>query len=311
MKKKIISALFGIAVGDALGVPVEFDIREDLQVNLITEMTGYRTHNQPLGTWSDDSSLSFCLAEALIGGFDLNRIAENFVKWYKNAYWTPHNEVFDIGGTTRIAIQKIQKGEQPEMAGGIGKYDNGNGSLMRILPLLFYIKDKPIEERYRLTSLVSSITHRHIRSVIACFLYLEYARYILETNDKFLAFEKLQNETSIFINSLDIDLTELSYFDNILKLKINERDINEIITSSYVIHTLEASLWCFLNTDDYQSAVLKAVNLGEDADTTGAVTGGLAGLFYEVNSIPPEWLEVLVKNEEILDLAIRFSNSLE
>ena len=311
MKKKIISALFGIAVGDALGVPYEFEIREDLEENLITEMIGNGTHNQPAGTWSDDSSMTFCTAEALIGGFDLNRIAENFVNWYENAYWTPNNEVFDVGDSTRIAIGNLQNGEQPDMAGGIGNFDNGNGSLMRILPLLFYIKDKPLEERYNLTSLVSSITHRHIRSIIACFIYLEYARYILETNDKLLAYEKLQKETSQFLMSLDINENELSHFDRILKSNINEYDINEILSSGYVIHTLEASLWCFLNTDDYQSAVLKAVNLGEDTDTTGAVTGGLAGLFYEVNSIPPEWLEVLVKNEEILDLAIRFSNSLE
>jgi ADP-ribosylglycohydrolase len=124
----------------------------------------------PAGTWSDDSSLAFCLTEALTQEFNLNTIGQNFVKWYHENYWTPHGNVFDIGIATRQAISRLAKGESPELAGGFDESDNGNGSLMRILPLLFYLLDKPINERYDITKKVSSITHGHIRSVTACLI---------------------------------------------------------------------------------------------------------------------------------------------
>lgn len=137
--KQIKSALLGVAVGDALGVPVEFKSRQEISQNPVTTMIGYGTHNQPPGTWSDDSSLTFCLAEALTNDFCLDEIGQNFVKWYNENYWTPNGEVFDIGGTTKQAILRIAKGENPELAGSSKETDNGNGSLMRILPLLFYL----------------------------------------------------------------------------------------------------------------------------------------------------------------------------
>jgi hypothetical protein len=145
---QIKSALFGVALGDALGVPVEFNSRETLRKKPVTDMVGYSTYNLPPGTWSDDSSLTFCLAEALTEGFDLNTIGRNFVRWAHENYWTPRGHVFDIGIATQKAIYKLSKGEEPELAGGIEDRDNGNGSLMRILPLLFYILDKEIYERF-------------------------------------------------------------------------------------------------------------------------------------------------------------------
>ena len=182
---EIKSALLGVAVGDALGVPVEFNSRQTITQNPVTDMIGYGTYNLPPGTWSDDSSLTFCLAEALTQDFDLNTIGQNFVKWYQDDFWTPRGRVFDIGMATRQAIARLAKGEQPEFAGSFDETDNGNGSLMRILPLLFHVQDKPINERYEITKKVSSITHRHIRSVIACFYYLEFAKQIFEGKEKF------------------------------------------------------------------------------------------------------------------------------
>jgi ADP-ribosylglycohydrolase len=156
------SVLFGVAIGDALGVPVEFFPRHIIRDNPIKDMKGYGTHNQPPGTFSDDSSLTFCLAEALTEDFDLNTIGQNFVKWLFEKYWTAHGTVFDVGNGTRDAIALLAKGTRPDLAGGIDSYSNGNGSLMRIAPLLFYIKDRSIEERYTITKLVSSITHGHV-----------------------------------------------------------------------------------------------------------------------------------------------------
>ncbi|OQY95076.1 MAG: hypothetical protein B6D37_06810 [Sphingobacteriales bacterium UTBCD1] len=156
---KIKSALLGAAVGDTLGVPFEFKSRKAIVQNPVTDMTGFGTYNMPAGTWSDDSSLSFCLAKALTQGFDLKAIAENFIKWYRDNFRTPLGTIFDIdiGITTRQAIMRLEQGEQPVLAGGFDETENGNGSLMRILPLLFYIHEKPVNERYKITKQVSSI----------------------------------------------------------------------------------------------------------------------------------------------------------
>lgn len=308
--KKIKSALFGVAVGDALGVPVEFKSRLSISKNPVTDMIGYGTYNLPAGTWSDDSSLTFCLAEALTQGFDLNVIGQNFVKWKHENYWTPHGYVFDIGIATSKAISKLAKGEEPEFAGGFNETDNGNGSLMRILPLLFYLLDKPINERFEITRKVSSITHGHIRSVIACFYYLEFAKQIFEGKDKFEIYKNLQTEIPNHLTSLAIDQSEIAKFDRLLKGDIAKLNENEIQSSGYVLHTLEASIWCLLTTDNYKDAVLKAVNLGEDTDTTGAVTGGLAGLIYGLESIPEKWLQQIARYDDIENLAERLADKI-
>lgn len=307
---KIKSVLFGVAVGDALGVPVEYQNRETISKNPVTDMIGYGTYNLPAGTWSDDSSLAFCLAEALTQYFDLNTIGQNFVKWYYENYWTPHGHVFDIGIATRQAILRLAQGEKPELAGGFEETDNGNGSLMRILPLLFYLLDKPINERYDITKKVSSITHGHIRSIIACFYYLEFAKQIFEGKDKFEIYRNLQIEISNHLTSLSINPTEIAKFDRLLKDDISELDENEIQSSGYVLHTLEASIWCLLATDNYKEAVLKAVNLGSDTDTTGAVTGGLAGLLYGLDDIPKKWLQQIAKYNDIETLAERLNEKI-
>ena len=305
------SALFGVAIGDALGVPVEFKSRETILQKPVTDMIGYGTYNLPPGTFSDDSSMTFCLAEALTHDFDLHRIGGNFVKWYHENFWTARGEVFDIGIATREALNRIAKGEQPEFAGSTDASSNGNGSLMRILPLLFYIKDLPISERYEITKKVSSITHGHIRSVISCFYYLEFARNILLAKDKFEIYQNLQTEIRDFLNSLPINPHEIFLFDRLLKADISDLAEHEILSSGYVLHSLEACIWCLLTTANYKEATLKAVNLGEDTDTTAAITGGLAGLLYGSDSIPKSWMEQLACKEDIEDLAERLVKNLE
>jgi ADP-ribosylglycohydrolase len=309
-KNNIKSALFGVAVGDALGVPVEFKSRNTIMQNPITDMIGFGTYNLPPGTFSDDSSLTFCLAEALTEEFDLNIIGKNFVKWVTENYWTPRGSVFDIGIATRQAIDRLAKGEKPDLAGGFDVSSNGNGSLMRILPLVFYIFDKPISERYQITKQVSSITHGHIRSVIACFYYLEFARQIILGVDKFEIYENLKAEISNHLNSLSINPSEISLYQRILKENVYKLTDQEISSSGYVLHTLEASIWCLLTTENFREATLKAVNLGEDTDTTGAVTGGLAGLLYGYDNIPQTWTESIARKTDIENLTERLNNKI-
>lgn len=303
--KLIKDALFGLAVGDALGVPVEFESRYVLEQHPVTDMVGYGTHNQPPGTWSDDSSLSFCLAEALTQDFDLAVVSENCKKWLYLNDWTPWGEVFDVGMATRRAIQRLVIGTPPTLAGGFEENDNGNGSLMRILPLVFYIKDKEIQERYLITKEVSSITHAHVRSVVACFYYLEFARLLLEGNDKLAIFRSLQTSIPPFLQSLQINPAEVALYDRLLKEDIYTLPADAISSSGYVLHTLEASIWCLLTTSSYKEAVLKAVNLGGDTDTTGAVTGGLAALLYGYDNIPASWINQLARKDDIEQLANR------
>lgn len=193
MIDSIRTVLFGVAIGDALGVPYEFNSRDLMKRNPCLGMIGHGTHNQPAGTWSDDSSLTFCLAEALTEEeFDLSVLGQNFVRWMDEGYWSARGEVFDIGITTAEAIRRLENGIPALASGSYSEASNENGSLMRCLPAMFQIHNLPTEERFELTRQVSSITHGHIRSVIACFYYLEFAGLLLDGVDKFEAYHRLQ-----------------------------------------------------------------------------------------------------------------------
>ena len=308
------NGIWGLVVGDALGVPVEFKSRDFLKQNPLTDMIGFGTYNQPKGTWSDDSSLALCLADELTKGLNLQEIGNSFVKWFYENHWTPHGEVFDIGISTREAIVRLKKGEKAEIAGSWKENSNGNGSLMRILPLLFEVQEiKNQKEKYELIKRVSSITHRHIRSCLACFYYLEIASF-LSSEVKYPITEayKVANHSLLKLTQdLGINPTEVKLFERITNGKLNQLKENEIQSSGYVIHTLEASIWCLLTTKSYKDAVLKAVNLGEDTDTTGSVVGGLAGLYYGINSIPKEWTDKIARKKDIEELTNKLSDKYE
>lgn len=311
MKNRIESGLFGVAIGDALGVPIEFKSREKLKLNPVVDMMGFMSWNQPPGTFSDDSSLAFCTAESLCKGYDIEDMAQTFVKWMQEGYWGAHHKVFDIGGTTRYSLARVVKGESARNSGNFFEEDNGNGSLMRILPLVFYLQqEKDVEVIYKKVKEVSSITHAHFRSVFACFIYVVYCLEILKDKDKFEAYKEMQNVVAKFLESKEFNPIEIGLFDRILKNDISAYPENEIHSSGYVLHSLEASFWCFLNSDSYKETVLKAVNLGEDTDTTGAIAGGLAGIYYGIENIPQKWIDNLVRSNDIKDLAERLSQKI-
>lgn len=176
-RNKVLDGIFGVCVGDALGVAVEFTPRSTLKEEPVTDMIGHRTpHFQPPGTWSDDSSLMLCLADSLCHGLDYHDMADRFCRWYHEGYWTPHGTVFDVGGATRIALLRLKQGVEPTQAGGTGEYDNGNGSLMRILPLAYYVRTiSDMNTRFSLIHNASAITHAHPRSKMACGIYIQFA----------------------------------------------------------------------------------------------------------------------------------------
>lgn len=319
MKNMVKGGIFGVCVGDALGVPVEFKRREELKRFPVVDMRAFGTHHQPAGTWSDDSALTLCLADCLYKGYSLDKIGQSFVKWLNYGHWSAHGKVFDVGIATSQAIHRISKGNSPVFCGGKSETDNGNGSLMRILPLLFYIKDFNIEKRFDVIKDVSSITHGHIRSILSCFIYLEFALKILKGKNKREAYKTMQYTVKNFLDNNPIcSQEEMERFHRILELKVRDFNIEpllilqeeEISSSGYVLSSLEASLWCFLNTETYSEAVLKAVNLGEDTDTTAAITGGIAGIYYGFESIPEEWISVLARREDIEKLCDKLNGKL-
>jgi ADP-ribosyl-[dinitrogen reductase] hydrolase len=302
------SAILGLAVGDALGVPVEFMSREALQKNPVKILREFGTHKQPKGTWSDDSTMTFCLIEMLAEGYNLRNLGNHFVNWYRDAYWTPHGVVFDMGNTTRQAIRQLEIGAvSPQDAGGKDIQSNGNGSLMRILPLIFYTKDMPIEERWKITSDVSALTHGHFIARFSCFIYLEYARLLLQGKNALEAYQQVISIVNDFIRTQDFPKEQLEIFDRILSAstplyKLPRKEIN---SGGYVIDSLEASFWCVLNHQNYSETVLAAVNLGRDTDTTGAITGGLAGILYGEEGIPMTWVAYLARFNDIINLIAR------
>ena len=307
---KILAGLMGVCIGDALGVPVEFSTREELSKQPVIDLNGQNCWHELPGTWSDDSSLTFCLADALCESFSLQAIADSFCNWYYDRHWTARGKVFDIGITTQMAIEKLRKGASPLQSGDTVERSNGNGSLMRILPLAYYHQIWDFQLLIDRVHQVSSITHAHPRSQMACGIYISIAIALLEHNNPLSAYRLGLDRIEPIYQKYPYS-SEKSHFDRIFSREIDRLPVTEINSEGYVIDTLEASLWCFLNTSSYQEAVLTAVNLGEDTDTTAAVTGGLAGIYYGIESIPTEWMNAIARQEDIIALANRFEDSID
>lgn len=303
--------IIGLAVGDALGVPAEFKSRYELSRYPIVDMIGDGTYNMPVGTWSDDTSMTLATIHSIIetGTIDTNDIASKFLKWFRNAEYTATNECFDIGRTTLQALAKFElQLDDASNCGGSNEYDNGNGSLMRILPIAYYIYYNGItdnQEIYNLVKQVSSITHAHEISVLGCYIYVRYILLLLDGKDKIQAYKELK----------DIDYNmfsdySLSKYNRFLKDNIQDADEDNISSSGYVVSTLEATMWLFLNSNDYNTTILKAVNLGEDTDTVAACVGGLLGIYYGIESIKDSWKQNLKKYEYISSLCDSFDKAI-
>jgi len=303
---RILGGLWGAIIGDALGVPVEFTSRDERRRDPVTDMRGYGTHHQPPGTWSDDSSLLLCTVEALCEQeYRPERIAELFLAWQDRGHWTPHGTVFDIGIATSAALARIRRGVAPEEAGGAGERDNGNGSLMRILPVALRYADAPIEEMLFMAHRISALTHRHPRSQMACGLYCIMAKGLLYGLTPGEAYRFMIEEGQRCYNMVPFN-REMPHFARVLAGELASVPVDDIASSGYVVHTLEASLWCLLVTGSFEDAVLTAVNLGDDTDTTGCVVGGLAGLVFPSVVLKSCWKQALVQQESISSMLNSF-----
>lgn len=295
-KDRILGGLWGSLVGDALGVPVEFKDRATVQLDPVKDMREFGTHKQPRGTWSDDSSMLLCTADSLVNHeFSLADMGDRFVRWMNEEIWTAHGDVFDMGGTTCTALMRIAKGIPADEAGGRHEDSNGNGSLMRIMPAVLRFAAEPLESYSSRLEKVSAITHGHARSRMACVFYGLMVRQLLLGVPPQAALDSARAE---FAGCYERS-PEFSRFNHILEDDLALLPEGEVVSTGYVLHTLHASLWCLLTTENYCDCVLKAVNLGGDTDTTGCVAGGLAGVAYGMKSIPADWMHVLARKGDV------------
>ncbi len=265
-------AVYGLAVGDALGVPFEFKARGTFRA---TGMVGFGTHRQQPGTGSDDTSMTLAPVYSIkrAGGIDLDDMMDCFQSWLHEGDFTVEGKVFDVGGTTSTAISH-RKGED-------GQWSNGNGSLMRIVPLAFL----PDVSRGQVES-VSALTHAHEISKEACVIFVGAARGLLAGKT---VMEAVGEGFSLSKNPVFGRLPSID--------QVSARDIK---SSGYVVDTLEAAVWAAATTKSYEECVLRAVNLGEDTDTVGAVAGALAGILYGWEGIPKKWIAGL-RNRPLID----------
>ena len=317
MANHVLAGIMGLCVADALGVPVEFMDRETLKRNPVTGMRSCGTHYQPAGTWSDDTSMTLCLVDSLIKGLDYEDIMTKFLKWLDEAAYTPHGEVFDVGNTTTKALMRFSRGIPPLECGGTTERDNGNGSLMRILPIVFYLQSVygtdfcETDEAFEIIHNVSAMTHAHKRSQIACGIYVSVASMLMEGANLGIAVETgIHKAIEYYRNHLGFS-GELYHYERLIRKDFAELDETEIRSSGYVVDTLEAAIWCLLGTRSFKDCVLKAVNLGGDTDTVAAVAGGLAGLYYGYESIPDDWLSVIAKRDYVERLCNGLHGSLD
>ena len=307
------SSIMGFVVGDALGVPVEFSSKKQMQEHPLTDMEEYGTHNQPIGTWSDDSSMTLATIDSINekGKIDYNDIMKKYSEWKRTAKYTATDKLFDIGITTSNAIGRYNRGEMnPTECGDYGLNNNGNGSLMRSLPIAIYLANSNLSEneKTKIVNEYSSMTHAHEISRLGCKIYCDFIEGLIKNNfDKVKALDTIKNKNyKKFYSNETINL-----YRRVLDGTIcNEREEN-IKGSGYVLHTLEASVWAIMTTDNYSDAVLKSINLGEDTDTVGAITGSLAGMIYGYSNIPNKWLNNIKKRDEVEKISDTFSNMIE
>lgn len=289
-------ALWGFIIGDAYGVPMEFMARDTFKVD---DMIGYGCWDVPAGTWSDDSAMTLITIEHLINDTSLADLKQAFCDWAYRGYWTYNDEPsFDVGLTISEVLNRWEKNGPFEQAKTDEK-SNGNGALMRILPIALYSYKRSIEERY--VKDYATLTHGHIRSTLCCMHYTYVVHHLM---DGMTVAQSLENANQQLRSLLNDYPNEKPHFERIFSISALTRD--DINSNGYVIHTLEAVYWSMLNSSSYYDTIFNAVHLGGDTDTVAAIAGGLAGIYYDELNVPEDWMELIPKRDDIDKLLDRF-----
>jgi len=286
--------LLGLAVGDAVGTTVEFKPRGSFSP--VTDMVGGGVFGLKPGQWTDDTSMALCLATSLITkkGFDPVDQMDRYWDWCKNGYLSSTGRCFDIGGTVRQALEKYKRTGGNPFSGSTEPNSAGNGSLMRLAPIpMYYFPD--LEKVIHFARESSRTTHGALECIEACQLFGEMIHLALSGQSK----EQILFETKVKVSAPKID--------DIASGGYAQKLITQIRGTGYVVDSLEAALWCFYQSNTFEEAILQAANLGDDADTTAAICGQIAGAFYGESNIPTKWLEKLFMRNEITELADKLS----
>ncbi len=314
-QEKLIAMVLGHAVGDALGVPVESETRMRLENNPVTEMLGYGVHNQPAGSWSGDTSLTIAAMYSIsrMKKIDYEDIMLNFVDWYSGDKFTANDYTFDFDPITSEAIGNFLKGYRPPDCGISDEYSNENGALIRMIPAAAYIfltrGNNFDDDAMKIIHDYTSLTHAHPRNLIACGIYCLIAAEIFDGQNLQVAISNGLNRAKSFYSTHENFKDEWFHYEIFLDKDFAAIPEKNIPSRVYVVDNLKAALWCLLNTDNYKDLVLKAVNLGGDTDTIGAIAGGLAGAYYGIEQIPQNWLDVLKKKDYLIKTATDFYNA--
>lgn len=290
-RSRVRGCLLGLAVGDAVGTSVEFHRRGTFTP--VTDMVGGGPFGLKPGQWTDDTSLALCLAESLIEkhAFDARDQMERYVRWYRTGHLSSTGRCFDIGGTTAAALHAFEQTGDP-FSGSTGSHQAGNGSIMRLAPIpMFFSPGADHVVHYADES--SRTTHGAPECIDACRLFALMLCTALSGKPK----DEILFETGQMDLAPKIAAIAAGQYRN--------KTEGQVRGTGYVVDSLEAALWCFHQTDNFRDSILKAVNLGDDADTTAAVCGQIAGAFYGVDGIPAEWLSNLCMREKITEFADR------
>jgi ADP-ribosyl-[dinitrogen reductase] hydrolase len=294
-EKRFQGTLLGLACGDAVGATVEFCPRDRFEP--LTDMIGGGKFQLNPGEWTDDTAMALCLADSLIEkGFDLKDQMDRYWRWANEGYNSCRTYPFGMGKQVSQALIQYKKRGEP-LAGKTDSKFSGNGSLMRLAPVVIY-SNSCIDECFRYAGLSSKTTHGSIECVSAC-------RFLAAAI--FFAFEGFNKE-----EMLDSALSKVQFPESMSCIERREfltKSRENIVGSGYVVESLEAALWAFYSTESFESAVLEAANLGDDADTTAAICGQIAGAYYGVDSIPSHWLTRLYRADDMSELAIRLASS--
>jgi len=289
-RERFRGCLLGLAVGDAVGTAVEFRARGTF--TLLSDMVGGGPFALQPGEWTDDTSMALCLGTSLIeqDGFDPGDQMDRYCRWHETGYMSSTGVCFDIGNTVASALRRYRLNGDP-LAGSSDPSSAGNGCIMRLAPVaMFYANDIDRLEHFAAES--SKTTHRAAECVDACRLLGRILGRALHGMRKD---NVLLDDGSTFVGA--------ELIEAIARGTYRTKELDDIRGSGYVVQSLEAALWCFDQTETFEDAILAAANLGHDADTTAAVCGQVAGAFYGESEIPPRWLKILARHDEIAELA--------
>lgn len=294
--------LYAGIVGDALGVPVEFEKRDTYYVD---SMISGGTWEQVAGSWSDDTSFTLPLIESLTEKSDYEELMQKFENYMFHNEYTPKGIAFGIGATCAKAVRNWSINHYPALGcGDPSEYANGNGALMRLAPLAIHLKtESDLANRLELTKNYTSLTHRHARAIMGSYIYLEILHGLLNGKNLTDILAKLPQQLKVALQNEPDEWAEFVYYKDIFAPEFKDINRKNIKSTGYDVDTLLACIWCVLNSKSIDEAILLAVNLGEDTDTIASITGTLASCVYQTETVNPEWVAQL-QNKELLDSII-------